>query len=277
MNALPTRVQQQFNSTPLAAQDFRLQLPLPLSLDTNSNRAAFVQGAESDIRAALTRVALGEATMAEAIGPAVGCLMATVGTNMIATCIYDFEDPEDLEDLGVEQRIELWGLQVRRCVFCFMFGILHMKNAFIGAHSLLELRRAAPQTRNGTLFPANPHRVAEACFNVNGPPSALPCWTAGGRDCNPLQLQKLRISLFPTTLHATLCRRSPTTALAPCWTTRWWARTATASRRSSPGPPWTASTCPSACCTRCATTRWKTTSRAASACRGRSCCAGGCR
>jgi hypothetical protein len=50
--------------------------------------------------------------MADAVGPAVGCLMATFGTNMISSCIFDFEDPEDLEEFAVEERIELWGLQV---------------------------------------------------------------------------------------------------------------------------------------------------------------------
>lgn len=50
--------------------------------------------------------------MADAVGPAVGCLMATFGTNMISSCIFDFDDPEDLEEFAVEERIELWGLQV---------------------------------------------------------------------------------------------------------------------------------------------------------------------
>lgn len=50
--------------------------------------------------------------MTEAIGPAVGCLMATFGTNMISSCIFDFEDPQDLDDYSVEERIELWGLQI---------------------------------------------------------------------------------------------------------------------------------------------------------------------
>ena len=52
------------------------------------------------------------APMADAVGPAVGCLMATFGTNMISSCIFDFDDPEDLEEFAVEERIELWGLQV---------------------------------------------------------------------------------------------------------------------------------------------------------------------
>lgn len=49
-----------------------------------------------DMGAALARVGAGEATMNEAVGPAVGCLMATFGTNMISSCIFEFEDPEDL-------------------------------------------------------------------------------------------------------------------------------------------------------------------------------------
>ena len=50
--------------------------------------------------------------MADAVRPADGCLMATFGTNMISPCIFDFDDPEDLEEFAVEERIELWGLQV---------------------------------------------------------------------------------------------------------------------------------------------------------------------
>jgi hypothetical protein len=50
----------------------------------------------SNINAALQRVANGEATMNSAVGPAVGCLMATFGTNMISSCIFEFTDPEDL-------------------------------------------------------------------------------------------------------------------------------------------------------------------------------------
>ena len=53
------------------------------------------------------------ASMADAIGPAVGCLMATCGTNMISSCIFQYDDPEDLKEFAVEERLELWGLQVR--------------------------------------------------------------------------------------------------------------------------------------------------------------------
>jgi kinesin family protein 4/21/27 len=45
----------------------------------------------------LQQVVKGETTMNEAVGPAVGCLMATFGTNMISSCIFDFDDPEDLK------------------------------------------------------------------------------------------------------------------------------------------------------------------------------------
>lgn len=47
-----------------------------------------------------------------AVGPAVGCLMATFGTSLITDCIFDFDDPEQLQDVGLDQRLELWGLQV---------------------------------------------------------------------------------------------------------------------------------------------------------------------
>ncbi|MEW5319130.1 MAG: hypothetical protein WDW38_010300 [Sanguina aurantia] len=65
-----------------------------------------------DIPASLSLVASGEASMTEAVGPAVGCLMATFGTNMISSCIFNFEDPADLRLYTVEERIELWGLQI---------------------------------------------------------------------------------------------------------------------------------------------------------------------
>jgi hypothetical protein len=50
--------------------------------------------------------------MNSAVGPAVGCLMATFGTSLITDCIFDFDDPVQLQDVGLEQRLELWGLQV---------------------------------------------------------------------------------------------------------------------------------------------------------------------
>ncbi|MEW5301559.1 MAG: hypothetical protein WDW36_004412 [Sanguina aurantia] len=65
-----------------------------------------------DIPASLELVASGESSMTEAVGPAVGCLMATFGTNMISSCIFNFEDPADLRLYTVEERIELWGLQI---------------------------------------------------------------------------------------------------------------------------------------------------------------------
>ena len=50
----------------------------------------------SNIHANIQRVVAGEASMTAAVGPAVGCLMATFGTNMISSCIFEFDDPEDL-------------------------------------------------------------------------------------------------------------------------------------------------------------------------------------
>lgn len=50
--------------------------------------------------------------MSSAVGPAVGCLMATFGTSLITNCIFDFEDPEEVASYSQQQRLELWGLQV---------------------------------------------------------------------------------------------------------------------------------------------------------------------
>ena len=52
------------------------------------------------------------APVAEAVGPAIGFLMATFGTNLISSCIFDFDDPEDIKQFAVDKRLELWGLQV---------------------------------------------------------------------------------------------------------------------------------------------------------------------
>lgn len=61
--------------------------------------------------------------MNTAVGPAVGCLMATFGTSLITDCIFDFDDPEQLQDVGMEQRLELWGLQVScKCIVCWVWG-----------------------------------------------------------------------------------------------------------------------------------------------------------
>eukprot|EP00955_Chlamydomonas_euryale_P034802 349900-Chlamydomonas_euryale.AAC.2 len=38
--------------------------------------------------------------------------MATLGTNMISSCIFDFNDPEELTYYPIDERIELWGLQI---------------------------------------------------------------------------------------------------------------------------------------------------------------------
>lgn len=61
---------------------------------------------------ALDAVAAGTVSISTAVGPAVGCLMATFGTSLITDCIFDFEDPEQLTEVGLQQRLELWGLQV---------------------------------------------------------------------------------------------------------------------------------------------------------------------
>jgi kinesin family protein 4/21/27 len=63
------------------------------------------------LAAALDSVISGSCTMASAVGPAVGCLMATFATSLITDCIFDFEDPEELSEVVLGQRLELWGLQ----------------------------------------------------------------------------------------------------------------------------------------------------------------------
>ncbi|KAF6261928.1 P-loop containing nucleoside triphosphate hydrolase protein [Scenedesmus sp. NREL 46B-D3] len=63
---------------------------------------------------ALDAVACGAASIGGVVGPAVGCLMATFGTSLITDCIFDFEDPEQLAEVGLQQRLELWGLQLLR-------------------------------------------------------------------------------------------------------------------------------------------------------------------
>ena len=63
--------------------------------------------------AALDTVAAGAACMKNTVGPAVGCLMATFGTTLIPSTIFEFEDPPELMDVPASQRLELWGLQVR--------------------------------------------------------------------------------------------------------------------------------------------------------------------
>jgi hypothetical protein len=46
------------------------------------------------------------------VGRAVGCLMASIGTCMISSCIYSFADPHEVEQYSTEERVELWGLQI---------------------------------------------------------------------------------------------------------------------------------------------------------------------
>mmetsp|Transcript_2102 Transcript_2102/g.5351 ORF Transcript_2102/g.5351 Transcript_2102/m.5351 type:complete len:931 (+) Transcript_2102:94-2886(+) len=86
--------------------------PLPASEKMTYLLARLELNPNKDLNATLQRVVNRETTMNEAVGPAVGCLMATFGTNMISSCIFDFEDPEDLKYYDVEERIELWGLQI---------------------------------------------------------------------------------------------------------------------------------------------------------------------
>eukprot|EP00892_Ulva_mutabilis_P003551 jgi/Ulvmu1/1568/UM110_0031.1 len=50
--------------------------------------------------------------MAAAVGPAVACLMATFGTNMIPSCIFEFDDPVELKGVVSQKRMEMWGLQI---------------------------------------------------------------------------------------------------------------------------------------------------------------------
>ncbi|KAG2499091.1 hypothetical protein HYH03_003274 [Edaphochlamys debaryana] len=63
-----------------------------------------------DMAAVLRSVAAGEASMEEAVGPAVGCFSASFRTDEIAADIFEFEDPEDLRDCGVYESVELWTL-----------------------------------------------------------------------------------------------------------------------------------------------------------------------
>ncbi len=60
----------------------------------------------------LQRVATGAIDMDAAVGPAVGCMMATVGTALISGCIFEYKDPEAVSQHKAEERVELWGLQV---------------------------------------------------------------------------------------------------------------------------------------------------------------------
>lgn len=72
------------------------------------------QQTPQELSAALEGVAAGCSSINTAVGPAVGCLMATFGTSLITDCIFDFDDPEQLQGVGMKQRLELWGLQVNQ-------------------------------------------------------------------------------------------------------------------------------------------------------------------
>lgn len=67
----------------------------------------------ASIQERLTLVNEQDVPMADTVGPAVGCLMATFGTNMISSRIFDVVDPQDLKEFAVEERMELWGLRVQ--------------------------------------------------------------------------------------------------------------------------------------------------------------------
>jgi hypothetical protein len=91
--------------------------PLPASNKMTYLIARLELNPGTSIEERISSVSAGRATMGDAVGPAVGCLMATFGTNMISSCIFDFDDPEELEEFAVEERIELWGLQARPAPF----------------------------------------------------------------------------------------------------------------------------------------------------------------
>ncbi len=67
----------------------------PLSVFNGAPQTASFTSS-SNMESVLQRVATGDVSMTDAVGPAVGCLMATFGTNMIPSCIFAFSDPEDL-------------------------------------------------------------------------------------------------------------------------------------------------------------------------------------
>ncbi|KAG2497502.1 hypothetical protein HYH03_004654 [Edaphochlamys debaryana] len=77
-----------------------------------------------NMAAALLSVAAGEASMEEAVGPAVGCLVASFGTNMIASGIYRFEDPEALRLAGggAEGNTIAWSSEDR---LAMSIGLMH--------------------------------------------------------------------------------------------------------------------------------------------------------
>lgn len=94
------------------------------------------------LAAAIDSVASGACGIGAAVGPSVGCLMATFGTSLITDCIFDFEDPEQLQDCELQQRLELWGLQVRnhRALSCNIIRTA-------AAAAILTPSPTAPSTR----------------------------------------------------------------------------------------------------------------------------------
>jgi kinesin family protein 4/21/27 len=76
--------------------------PLPASNKMTYLIARLEANPPDDLAANLEQVISHGVPMGEAVGPAVGCLMATFGTNMISSCIFDFDDPGAL--VSVEER-----------------------------------------------------------------------------------------------------------------------------------------------------------------------------
>ena len=60
----------------------------------------------------LLRVNKRGAHTADGVGPIVGYLEANYSSTVIPSKIYDFADPEEIEDIPVEERVGLWGMKV---------------------------------------------------------------------------------------------------------------------------------------------------------------------
>jgi len=73
--------------------------------------------ARLEVRSALSsseRLALvnkGGASMADAFGPAVGCLVSTYDTGMLSR-VYQCECPEEIKQLATQERLETWSVRV---------------------------------------------------------------------------------------------------------------------------------------------------------------------
>jgi hypothetical protein len=71
-------------------------------------------GADAAADERIAAYTAGTVNVAQPAEPPVGCLMATLSTNMIATRIFHVEDRDTLEGLALSKWVELWGFQVRR-------------------------------------------------------------------------------------------------------------------------------------------------------------------